>query len=117
MPSLIVFCSKCRRAVDRHKIQYNQVTDEQSIVAACHGAEETQTYRNGIPARVYFFKQKMKKICITGEAVVRFTQTLEVPEDEAADMLANRENLITNIETSEENMQIVEWLWIKGNET
>lgn len=116
-PTLRVFCSRCHRAVDKFEIRANYLTGEQTVAVSCHGAEETKIFADGIPPINYFFKPVMKKICITGEAVVRFTHTMEVREDEAAEILADRENLITAIDTSEENMQIVEWSWIKGAET
>ena len=56
----------------------------------------------------------MKKIKIVGEAVVRFTQYLDVPDDELDELLGDVENLKCNVDEDSAQKDIIEWNFIGG---
>ena len=56
----------------------------------------------------------MKRVKIIGEAVVRMTQYLDVPDDELRELLDDAENLKCNVDEDSCTKDIIEWQFIRG---
>lgn len=56
-----------------------------------------------------YMQPKMKKVKIYGDAVVVFTQTLLVPENEISDLISSEDSLTMNVDIEEAQKEIIEW--------
>jgi hypothetical protein len=57
---------------------------------------------------------EMREVKITGEAVVRMTQYLYIPDDELRELLDDPENLKCNMDENNCTKEIIEWQFIRG---